>query len=65
MEPNSLSTLHHVVIDVSKRTIELHGEDGEYKEVSCDFSKRGHEQFQNLIKLCQQHLTPEMQVYKI
>jgi len=64
MEPNNLSTLHHVVVNFAKRTIELYGEDGEYKEVTCDFTSRGHEQFENLVKLCQEKLPIEMREYK-
>jgi hypothetical protein len=59
------STLHHVVINFTQRTIELHGDDGEYKTVTCDWTERGCQEFENLVKYCQDQLPSEMRTYQL
>jgi len=65
MEPNSNSTLHHVVINIRERTIELHGDDGEVKIEKCSWDERGCQQFENMVKFCQDTLPPEMRTYEL
>lgn len=59
------STLEHVVIDFSKRTVEMHGYDGEYKDVSCNFDDEGLQEFQNMVEFCQLMLPEERIKYKV
>jgi hypothetical protein len=59
------STLEHVVIDFAKRTVEMHGSDGEYKDVSCNFDAEGLQEFQNMVEFCQQVLSTEQIKFKL
>jgi methyl coenzyme M reductase subunit D len=65
MEVSSNSTLHHVVINIKERKIEMHGDDGEVKIESCTWDKEGCEQFENMVKFCQDILPPEMRTYEL
>jgi hypothetical protein len=62
---DEFSTLDHVVLDFARRTIELHGYDGEVVVEKCSFDKKGLTQFQNMVEYCQEHLTPEQRIYKL
>jgi hypothetical protein len=57
--------LNNVVIDFSTRTVQLYGEDGEYKEISCEFTKEGYEQFLRVVDECQKQLPESMRSFKI
>lgn len=65
MEINVFSELDHVVLDFTKRTVEMHGHDGEFIAESCPFNEEGLIQFQNMVEYCQQVLTPEQRIYKL
>lgn len=65
MKDNDFSTLDHVVLDFTKLTIELHGDDGEYVEDVCPRTKTGYEQFQRMVEFCQNNLPPEQRIYKL
>lgn len=43
----------------------MHGDDGEVKIESCTWDKEGCEQFENMVKLCQDILPPEMRTYEL
>jgi hypothetical protein len=59
------SSLDHVVLDFAKRTIELHGYDGEVVTETCEFTKKGLTEFKNMVEYCQEHLPPEQRIYKL
>ena len=65
MEVKPNSVLHHVVINVKNRSIELYGDDGEVKVEKCDWTPEGCEQFENMVKFCQDTLPPEMRTYEL
>jgi hypothetical protein len=65
LEINVFSELDHVVLDFTKRTIELHGHDGEFKSESCPFTEEGLVQFQNMVEFCQKVLPAEQRIYKL
>jgi len=65
MNINVFSELDHVVLDFTKRTIELHGHDGEIVTESCSFTKDGLTQFENMVNYCQQVLPAEQRIYKL
>jgi hypothetical protein len=59
------SALEHVVIDFAKRTVQMHGYDGEYKDVSCKFDAEGLQEFQNMVEFCQAMLPTERIKYDL
>lgn len=65
MEINVFSTLDHVVLDFTKRTIEMHGDDGEFIAESCPWNEQGLTQFQNMVEYCQKVLPAEKRIYKL
>jgi hypothetical protein len=65
MEANANSVLHHVVINFTNRTIELHGEDGEIKIEKCSWDEEGCKHFENMVNFCQDTLPPEMRTYEL
>lgn len=65
MNINVFSELDHVVLDFAKRTIELHGHDGEIVTESCSFTQDGLTQFENMVNYCQQVLPAEQRIYKL
>lgn len=65
MEVSIFSTLDHVVLDFAKRTIEMHGYDGEIVKESCPFTEEGLTQFQNMVNYCQKVLSPEQRIYNL
>jgi len=65
MKITAFSELDHVVLDFTKRTIELHGTDGEFISESCPFNDKGRIQFENMVEYCQQVLKPEQRIYKL
>lgn len=65
MEITAFSELDHVVLDFTKRTIELHGHDGEFMTESCPFTKEGYIQFQNMVEYCQKTIPAEQRIYKL
>ena len=62
---NDFSSLDHVVLDFARRTVELHGYDGEVVKETCPFTKKGFTQFQNMVEYCQEHLSPDQRIYKL
>jgi hypothetical protein len=65
MNINAFSTLDHVVLDFAKRTIELHGDDGEVVLESCTWDKKGLQQFENMVNFCQEVIPAEQRIYKL
>jgi len=65
LEINVFSELDHVVLDFTKRTIEMYGHDGEFMSESCPFTEEGRIQFENMVEYCQKVLTPEQRIYKL
>lgn len=59
------SELDHVIIDFTKRTVEMHGSDGEFKSVSCEWNEEGLQEFENMVNFCQEMLPPEQRIYKL
>lgn len=59
------SELDHVIIDFTKRTVEMHGSDGEYKSISCEWNEEGLQEFENMVNFCQEMLPPEQRIYKL
>jgi hypothetical protein len=59
------ATLDHVVIDFTKRTVEMHGTDGEYKTISCEWNEEGLQEFENMVNFCQETLPAEQRIYKL
>ena len=59
------STLSHVVINFTQRTIELHGDDGEIKVENCNWGEEGCQHFENMVKFCQDTLPAEMRIYQL
>lgn len=53
------STLHRVEVDMTSRTIHLHGDDGEYLKIEEDDS----EDFTRMCSFINQSLTPDMIKY--
>ena len=43
----------------------MYGDDGEVKVESCSWDKDGCEQFENMVKYCQNILPPEMRTYEL
>jgi hypothetical protein len=65
MEINIFSELDRVVLDFTKRTIEMYGYDGEFKSESCPFTEEGRIQFQNIVEYCQKVLPADQRIYKL
>lgn len=65
MEINVFSELDHVVLDFTKRTIEMYGSDGEFMSESCPFTNEGRIQFENMVEFCQKVLPAEQRIYKL
>ena len=43
----------------------MYGEDGEVKIEKCSWDEKGCQQFQNMVKFCQDTLPPEMRTYEL
>lgn len=65
MEVKSESELDHVVLNFRERKIELYGADGEVRIEQCSWDEKGCQQFENMVKFCQDTLPPEMRTYEL
>jgi hypothetical protein len=43
----------------------MHGTDGEFQTVACEWNEEGLQEFENMVNFCQETLPAEQRIYKL